>query len=1034
MARKRLPRRTAAFAIVVLAAVALLVAPPAAGRTAEPPYDPSRVLVSFRPGTDAADRAAVHSRLGAHVDNRMDWLQLDVVALPDHVDPLAAVRHYRRSRHVAYAEPNWKVRFASTPDDTLFPQQWPLHNTGQSIAAADPADPAGTPDADMDIPEGWDKAFGPDDLPATGGTRVGVVDTGVDRTHPDLLGKVAACAQSNLGDGQTVEGLCSDEIGHGTHLAGSIAANTDNGLGIAGIAPNASLAVFKMNRGLEALAVDVIAGVRWARTVGEARVISMSFGLEESRALSEEMSQAHDDGVLLVAAAGNQGDGTELFPASHPDVISVGSTDKDDQHESFSNCHSTVELTAPGEAVWSTYVPGSYLAMGGTSTSTPQVAGVAAMIMSSDGLDNVATRRRLQQSADDLGPDGRDPCYGFGRVNLANALRGRPGEPPPRDPDRHHLREVVPFEATNPDGTVLRGHVYLPDTPPGEPVATVLESSPYWGTQSRATDEFALADGTLAGRADWFLAEGYAYAAVNLRGTGRSDGCVDFGGKRDQTDGYQIVEALADQPWSNGKVGMFGLSFSAWSQFMALAEHPPSLKALVPVSGVIDYWSVITRNGAPFLSGPIAYPVFAPLVTTGVLHFGDPQTGPDHLACPNYPTDLAENESIVFNGDRSPYWEERDYRAEIAASDVPVFLVNGILKFRAVNEQGNSEGDGHILQFEDLWERLEPGRRKFLVGQWSHGYPTPNPESTSEQADAWFRPMVLEWFDTYLRDGSSNRRFDEVLYQDTANAWHEARSWPPSGRTAALPLSGETILSPDATPDAGSRMFQSSIHTADRDPSPAGCGPDQVLYVSEPARRTVELAGNFVADLTVSSTLPDGNLTAFLYAVEGDGSCPAESFRELGRALTDLRHWEYTGYGDDFPIQTPTRIKLRSEPFAASLRKGERLVLAVAGDATELFPEVRKPIITVHAGPTDGSTLRLPLVAGALQLGARPADGTMRGPAAADAPGGRRPEAPRRNGLGSLAMTGGDAAAVAAAAAALLAAGWLLVRRPRGVR
>ena len=410
--------------LVALGVIAIVDSPRAADRAA--PYDPSHVLVAFRTGTPAAVRAAAHAAEGTQIVNRLEWLNLDVVRLPDGLDPLAAVTRYSHNPHVAYAHPNWRVTFASVPDDALFHDQWHLHNTGQAVTGGT----TGVRDADIDAPRAWTEAFGRRRFRNAGGTRVAVIDTGIDLAHADLLGKVKECAQANVGTGDVVEGVCADEVGHGTHLAGVIAADTNNGVGVAGIAPNSSLAIFKVNRGLEASVVDVIAGIHWARTVGRAKVINMSFGVEENRALKRELSAAYEAGTLLVAAAGNQGDDTRLFPASHPDVISAAATTQRDRHASFSNCNADVELSAPGSfPVWSTWAGNSYLGQGGTSVSSPGVAGAGAMVMWAEQLNNVQVRMRLVASADDLGPQGRDPCFGFGRINLAKAIRGRPRFP-----------------------------------------------------------------------------------------------------------------------------------------------------------------------------------------------------------------------------------------------------------------------------------------------------------------------------------------------------------------------------------------------------------------------------------------------------------------------------------------------------------------------------------------------------------------------------------------------------------------------------
>ena len=138
------------------------------------------------------------------------------------------------------------------------------------------------------------------------------------------------------------------------------------------------------------------------------------------------------------------------------------------------------------------------------------------------------------------------------------------------------------------------------------PVATILELSPYFNTQlGGATDA-----GPTSGAQEQYLDAGFAIAQVNMRGTGLSDGCLQFGNKVDSDDAYAVVEALADQSWSNGNIGMIGHSYSAWSQYMAVAADPPSLKAVIPTSGISDPWELLTRRGAPIHYGPFLAPVW----------------------------------------------------------------------------------------------------------------------------------------------------------------------------------------------------------------------------------------------------------------------------------------------------------------------------------------------------------------------------------------------------------------------------------------
>jgi thermitase len=379
-------------------------------------FEPHTLLVGFSPTATAAQRAALHAAEGATLANRLDWLNVDVVRLPAGLDPPRAALAYGANPVVRYAEPNYQFALLSIPNDTNFPQMYDLHNTGQS---------GGTPNADIRAPEGWDLAFGAGSFPSSGGVRVGIVDTGIDSTHVDVGAKMKACAQSLLAIGTVVSGACTDDNMHGTHVAGTIAAFTNNGQGVAGVAPNADLAICKaLNAGGIGWTTDIVACIKWLRTTGGARVISMSIGGTSSTATFDaELSAAYAAGVLLVAAAGNDGNGTLNYPAAHPDVMSVAATDNKDARASFSNCNADVEIAAPGVNILSTIPGGQYATLSGTSMATPHVSGAAAVVMAKKGLTAAQTRSLLNSTADDRGPTGRDTCFGYGRLNLQNALK-----------------------------------------------------------------------------------------------------------------------------------------------------------------------------------------------------------------------------------------------------------------------------------------------------------------------------------------------------------------------------------------------------------------------------------------------------------------------------------------------------------------------------------------------------------------------------------------------------------------------------------
>ena len=231
------------------------------------------------------------------------------------------------------------------------------------------------------------------------GVDVAVLDTGIEPNHEDL--------ERNVGDGLAVVGCqsgCSiawdDDNGHGTHCAGTIAAR-DNNVGVVGVAPNATVHSVKVLDSAGAGTYsDVAAGLDYVIQQGY-DVASMAFGGQGSSSLVVNLCQdAYNAGVLLVAAAGSYS--SVAFPASRQSVIAVTAVDRNDQLLSGSATGSSVELTAPGEQIRSTYLNDTYTQLTGTSLGCSHVAGVGALLMS-QGRSNVDARRTMRATAKDLG-------------------------------------------------------------------------------------------------------------------------------------------------------------------------------------------------------------------------------------------------------------------------------------------------------------------------------------------------------------------------------------------------------------------------------------------------------------------------------------------------------------------------------------------------------------------------------------------------------------------------------------------------------
>src|SRR6266508_879395 len=300
---------------------------------------------------------------------------------------------------VAFAEPNHSRTMMRTPNDPVITQQWALR--------------------DIHAFEAWD-------ITTDGGITIALLDTGVSPSHPDLKGKLLHGHDFANNDDDP-----SDDEGHGTYTAGVAAAATDNGAGIAGICWGCKILPVKVlgSRG-QGDDATIAAGIRWAVDQG-VRIISMSLGgPDDTDVMRDAVAYAHDHNVLIIAASGNgQAEGNlPNYPAAYPSVLAVAATNSTDGVTGFSTTGSFVDIAAPGVGLWSTlWLRGegdTYGVANGTSAACPHVAGAAALALtlrpdlSADQLAQV-----LEAAADDQGAPGRDPEYGYGRINLLRTVQ-----------------------------------------------------------------------------------------------------------------------------------------------------------------------------------------------------------------------------------------------------------------------------------------------------------------------------------------------------------------------------------------------------------------------------------------------------------------------------------------------------------------------------------------------------------------------------------------------------------------------------------
>ena len=391
----------------------------------ESPHTLDEVVVKIDP-RQRADAVNALNELGININQ--DAASVDSLnTLVLNIEPSqigVVLNTLKNNNGVDFVEPNYLVEMAGTPNDPGFAQQDYLW--------------------DIQVPQTWDA------LPTMQEVLVAVIDSGVDTSHPDLINSV----WQNPGEiGFDLSGLdkktndidddgngyvddwqgwnmvagnnnVSDDQGHGTHLSGIIAAGMNDNVGIVGAAPNARILPVKIldNTGVGTYA-QAAEGIVYATDMG-ARIINLGFGgTGSSDLLQNAIQYALNHNVLVVAAAGNSGNATTYYPAGYPGVLAVSAVAPDMSWATFSSSGQHISLSAPGLGIYSTLPGGTFGTFSGTSMSSAQVSGVAALLAGQPQFSDVyVLRAALLGSASDLGTPGQDPFYGYGVVHAFDAL------------------------------------------------------------------------------------------------------------------------------------------------------------------------------------------------------------------------------------------------------------------------------------------------------------------------------------------------------------------------------------------------------------------------------------------------------------------------------------------------------------------------------------------------------------------------------------------------------------------------------------
>lgn len=355
---------------------------------------PGKIVVKLKNGTGS--RAVQGLRAVQAVEGLSDTRVYDVPAGSTVEETLAKLR---RDGNVIYAEPDYiyhatEIKSEAVTNDPMREQLWGL--------------------AKIQAPQAWDTTTG--DAAVT----VAVVDTGVDYDHEDLAGQVIKGYDFGNNDNDP-----KDDQGHGTHVAGTIAALGENGKGVVGVAYKTRILAIKVLGSDGSGSTSAIAqGILKAQEMG-ARVINLSLGgPQEASVLKDAIDQVTAKGVFCVVASGNDSKSTPNYPAAYANAFSVGATDQSDKRTSFSNFASSVDIAAPGLDILST-TEGRYKKLSGTSMASPHVAAAAALLLAKYPT---LTPQQLRDTLSNSGEAVSGFSGGIKRLNVARALALAGGE------------------------------------------------------------------------------------------------------------------------------------------------------------------------------------------------------------------------------------------------------------------------------------------------------------------------------------------------------------------------------------------------------------------------------------------------------------------------------------------------------------------------------------------------------------------------------------------------------------------------------
>jgi X-Pro dipeptidyl-peptidase len=511
----------------------------------------------------------------------------------------------------------------------------------------------------------------------------------------------------------------------------------------------------------------------------------------------------------------------------------------------------------------------------------------------------------------------------------------------------------------SPEGLLLDTWIVRPDV--AEPVPLVLEVTPYFGGGDPRLPGLQ----ALGRWAEELVSRGYAVGISSVRGTGNSEGCFTMGGPTEAQDTAAVLEALAAQPWSNGNIGLMGVSYPGTTPQDVWVEAPPSLKTIVPISGISDLYKYNFVNGVPIMAQGFAFNAYywvmvglAPAGLSGGAQAADPVSVPGAVigeACTEQVEVQEGGFSSALDGNKDAYWQARDFLAELDASPdkqrASVFYIHGLQDWNVKPHH-----------MEDWLPAVQATGVPYKVwlGQWGHNWPAPTGNQcrasdgvSACRADWWTETMVA-WFDQFLK-GIDTGILDApaVQVQDDAGVWRHETHWPPETEPLRFGLTADALVEGTG---------EGTVAYHDRNgglvPRQASQGTTQIVWTSAPVEEDLHVSGLpvFHADVTA-----EGRKASLILTLREE--LPDGTVRSINFGMQSLNHVRSLEAGDPDIAGKRQTVEFAFFPQDDVIHAGSRIVLVadgniVGGPGPAVRPVADGGRITLHL---EDAWLELPI-------------------------------------------------------------------------